>query len=352
VTAGDLRARVVVERAAFTLDVDLAVQPREVVAVLGPNGAGKTTLLRALCGLTPVSGGRISLGDEVVDDPSADVWVAPSGRRVGVVFQDYRLFPHLTVLDNVAFGVRGRSRSAARSRAASWVERLGLADLADRKPAEVSGGQAQRVALARALAGDPAALLLDEPLAALDAGTRLDVRSTLREHLHEYDGPTLLVTHDPLDALVLADRIVVLEDGRVSQQGAALDVARRPSTAYVARLLGLNLLRGTASDGAVQLDDGGTLQVADREARGPMLLAIRPTAVALHAQRPEGSARNVWRARVDGVETIGDRVRVTVVGEPTVMVDVTPGAVSELAIARGSDVWLSTKATEIDVYPG
>jgi molybdate transport system ATP-binding protein len=347
-----VRARIVVERAGFALDVDVAVEPAEVVAVLGPNGAGKSTLLRSVCGLTPVTSGRISLGDSVVDDPAAGVWVAPAARRVGVVFQDYRLFPHLTVLDNVAFGVRGESRRDARTRASAWIERLGVGDLAHRKPGLISGGQAQRVALARALACDPAALLLDEPLAALDAGTRLDVRSALREHLHAFSGPTLLVTHDPLDALVLADRIVVLEDGRVTQTGRAVEVARRPATSYVARLLGLNLLRGTAYDGVVTLDGAGVLQVTDHALRGPMLLAIRPAAIALHAGRPEGSARNVWSATVDGVETIGDRVRVALAGAPSVMADVTPAAVAELRLERGAHVWVSTKATEIDVYPG
>jgi molybdate transport system ATP-binding protein len=271
-----------------------------------------------------------------------------------VVFQDYRLFPHLSVVDNVAFGPRsaGRNRAEARSDAAHWIERLDLGPLAARRPGEISGGQAQRVALARALAVDPAALLLDEPMAALDAGTRLDVRAELRAHLHEFAGPTLLVTHDPLDALVLADRIVVLEDGRVTQQGTALDVARRPATPYVARLLGLNLLRGRAHDGDVVLDDGGQLRIPDGHTTGEVLVALRPSSVALHSERPEGSARNVWPGVVDGVETIGDRVRVTVAGPPTVMVDVTPAAVSELGLARGADIWLSTKATELEVYPG
>jgi len=353
VTRG-LNARVVVERDAFRLDVDVAVAPGEVVAVLGPNGAGKSTLLRAVCGLVPIDSGLIELDGVVVDHPGSDAWVDVAQRRVGVVFQDYRLFPHLSVVDNVAFGPRtaGRSRAGSRDDARAWIDRLGLGPLADRRPAQISGGQAQRVALARALASDPAVLLLDEPMGALDVSTRLDVRSELRAHLHEYAGPTLLVTHDPLDALVLADRLVVLEDGVITQQGLALEVARRPATAYIARLLGLNLLRGRAHDGDISVEGGGVLHAPDVAAHGDVLVAVRPSAVALHAHRPEGSARNVWQGVVDGVEPIGDRVRVTVTGEPTVMVDVTPAAVVDLGVAPGLPVWLSTKATELEVYPG
>ncbi len=349
-----LTAHVVVERGPFRLDAEIAVAPGEVVAVLGPNGAGKSTLLRAVCGLVPLDDGLIELDGVVVDHPASDAWVDVAKRRVGVVFQDYRLFPHLSVSDNVAFGPRtaGRSRADSRRDAREWIGRLGLADLAGRRPAQISGGQAQRVALARALASDPAVLLLDEPMGALDVSTRLDVRGELRAHLHEYAGPTLLVTHDPLDALVLADRLVVLEDGAITQQGLALDVARRPATAYIARLLGLNLLRGRASGGDIAVDGGGTLHAPGTEAHGQVLVAVRPSSVSLHTERPEGSARNVWDGVVEGVEPIGDRVRVTVRGAPTVMVDVTTAAVVDLGLVPGVHVWLSTKATELEVYPG
>jgi molybdate transport system ATP-binding protein len=351
--AAGLAGRVVVARDGFTLDVALDVGPGEVVAVLGPNGAGKSTLLRAVCGLTPLTAGELRLGGVSVDDPGADVLVPASRRRVGVVFQEYRLFPHLSVLDNVAFAPRSAGRSAAGSRAdaEAWVQRLGLADLAGRRPGELSGGQQQRVALARALASEPAALLLDEPMAALDAGSRIDVRRDLRRHLAEFAGPTLLVTHDALDALVLADRVVVLEQGSVTQQGTPLEVARRPASDYVARLLGLNLLRGTAAGGDVALDGGGLLHVTDHGVAGPVLVALRPSAVALHVARPEGSARNVWPGVVDGVEPLGDRVRVTVAGAPTVLVDVTAESVTALHLGRGDPVWLSAKATELEVYP-
>ena len=348
-----LAGRVVVEQGAFRLDLDLTVAAGEVVAVLGPNGAGKSTLLRAVAGLAPLTDGRLVIGGTVVDDPAADVLVAPPDRRIGLVFQDYRLFPHLSVLDNLAFGLRSTGSGKAESRriAGEWAGRLGLGELVQRRPGTLSGGQAQRVALGRALAASPVALLLDEPLAALDAGTRLDVRSWLREHLVDVDGPTLLVTHDPLDALVLADRIVVLEDGAVTQQGPPSEVTRRPATRYVARLLGINLLPGRAAAGEVALDGGGVLHVADDEHAGHVLVAVRPSAVSLHAAQPEGSARNVWRGVVDGVEPIGDRVRVSVSGTPSVIVDVTPAAVADLHLSRGTEVWLSAKATELDVYP-
>ena len=202
-------------RGEFVLDVELEVGPGEIVAVLGPNGAGKSTLLRALAGLTGLDEGAIVLGGHVLDDVAADVFVPPERRPVGLVFQDYRLFPHLSVLDNIAFAARaaGRGRSVARSRAGGWLERLELEELADRKPGQLSGGQGQRVALARALASEPGLLLLDEPTAALDARTRLTVRADLRRHLRQFEGPTVIVTHDPLEAMVMADRLVVIEDG-------------------------------------------------------------------------------------------------------------------------------------------
>ena len=210
-----------VRRGGFTLAVSLAAAPGQVLGVLGPNGAGKSTLLSAVAGLTPVSAGRITLAGQVMDDADAGTFVEASGRPVGFVFQNYRLFPHLTVAENVAFSprARGLGRRAARSAASHWIDRLGLTDLADRKPGQLSGGQAQRVALARALAGQPALLLLDEPLSALDAGTRLDVQAELKRHLADFTGPCLLVTHDPLEALVLADRLIVLEGGRIVQEG-------------------------------------------------------------------------------------------------------------------------------------
>ena len=280
----------------------------------------------------------------------------PYERPVGMVFQDYLLFPHLSVLDNVAFGLvaRGVRRGEARRRAQGWLDRMDIADLAAARPRAISGGQAQRVALARALATDPAVLLLDEPLAALDARTRLQVRGELRRHLTDFPGATVVVTHDPFDAAVLGDRLVVIEQGRVVQQGTPLEVARRPRTDYVARLVGLNLLAGSGREHTVVLPGGGVVELAQAVV-GPVHLAFRPPAVSLFAARPQGSPRNVWPGVVLGVEPHGDGVRVEVGGAPdassSILAEVTPAAVAELSLGPGREVWAAVKATEIEVYP-
>ena len=348
-----LVARAQVTRGAFTLDVDLRVAPGEVVAVLGPNGAGKSTLLAAVAGLTPVSGGHIGLDGEVLDDARTGAFRDAADRPVGFVFQDYRLFPHLSVRDNVAFSprARGMSRADARAAADRWLDRLGLSELSGRRPGDLSGGQAQRVALGRALAGDPRLLLLDEPLSALDARTRLDVQTELKRHLSGFAGPCLLVTHDPLEALVLADRLLVIEHGRIVQEGSPAEVARRPATEYVARLVGLNLYTGAADGDRVALDGGGTFVVPDHGQRGAVLVALRPSAVIVSPHRPDlSSARNTWPATIVGLTLLTDRVRLDLAGEPSVLVDVTPAAVAELGLRPGGQVWLSAKATELEVY--
>jgi molybdate transport system ATP-binding protein len=372
-----LEADVGAGRGRFTLQASLRVRDGEVLAVLGPNGAGKSTLLRTLAGLLPLRSGRIALaggagGAVVLDDPDAGVFVPVERRSVGVVFQDHRLFPHLSVRDNVAYSGRiaGHGRRAARADADTWISRLGLGELADRRPGQLSGGQAQRVALARALARHPRLLLLDEPMAALDARTRIDVRAELKRHLAAYAGPAVLVTHDPVDALVLADRILVVENGRVTQQGTPAEVARRPATEYVARLVGLNLYPGTVLDASsrrVLLDVGGTLEAAGADVRdldageagGPglvagasVLVAVAPSAVAVHAARPgAGSPRNVWPATVVGLEQLADRVRVAVDGAPPALADITPHALAELGLETGRQIWLSVKASEVVAYP-
>ncbi|WP_433501253.1 ABC transporter ATP-binding protein [Sphaerimonospora sp. CA-214678] len=341
-----LRARLVVTRRAFELDLTLEAAPGEVVALLGPNGAGKTTALRALAGLTAMtSDGRIDLDGRALHTLPAD------RRPIGVVFQDYLLFPHLSALDNVAFGprCRGVGKAEARRAAAALLERVGLAGHAAAKPRRLSGGQAQRVALARALAVRPRLLLLDEPLAALDAHTRLEIRSQLRRHLAEFDGVTVLVTHDPLEAMVLADRLIVIEHGSIVQQGTPGEVARHPRTDYVARLVGLNLYRGVADGTRVEIGEL-VFSTSDR-LDGAAFVAFPPTAVALYRSRPDGSPRNLWQARIDGIERHGDNVRVHLDGPIAAFADITPAALAELDLVPGGWVWASVKATETHAYP-
>jgi molybdate transport system ATP-binding protein len=348
-----LVARLRFRRDAFELDVDLDVQPGEVVALVGPNGAGKSTALRVLAGLQPLSDGTVLLDGSVLDDPAADVFVPAERRSVGVVFQDYLLFPHLTARENVAFGLRARGTKAAAARAVAdeWIARVGLAELAQRTPGQLSGGQQQRVALARAMAPSPGVLLLDEPLAALDAGTRSDVRRDLRRHLDEFGGCTVLVTHDPVDAYALADRVVVLEHGRVVQEGSLADVAAHPRSRYVADLVGINLLAGASSAGVFVAEGGGSVVVGDDATDGPSFLAIRPQSVSLHLGRPEGSQRNVWPATVAAIDSHHDRVRVQLEGTVPIVAEITPGALASLALVPGSEVWAAVKASEVVTYP-
>ncbi len=346
-----LHAELGVMRGTFRLAAELAVEPGEVVALLGPNGAGKSTALRALAGLLPLTGGHIRLGGQVWDAPP-DVFRPAERRPIGVVFQDYLLFAHLSVVENVAFGLRARGvgRAAAREEAARWLDRVGLSPYARAKPRTLSGGQAQRVALARALATGPELLLLDEPLAALDAATRLHVRAELGRHLRDYPGHTLMVTHDPLDAMVLADRLVVLEQGQVVQQGTPTEVARLPRTDYVADLVGLNLYRGTAHGTTVSLDAGGTLTVAT-PATGPVHVVFPPTAVGLHPEHPAGSPRNAWRVTVAGIEQHAHTTRVRLDGAPPVLADITTATVADLRLRPGDELWAAVKATEVRAYP-
>ena len=348
-----LHADISFERDGFALDIALQARGGETLGLLGPNGSGKSTTLRCLAGLERPARGVVEISGSVVEDTSRGIDVPPEARSVGYVFQDYLLFPHMSVLDNVAFGPRSRgaSRRSALASARAWLERLDVADLADRKPRQLSGGQAQRVALARALVTEPDLLLLDEPLAALDAGTRSTVRSLLRRYLADFRGAVVLVTHDPMDAMVLADRVVVLEEGHVVQTASPGDIARRPASTYVAQLVGVNMLRGSAHDGTVTLDGGGRIRIADQVISGPVIVALRPEAISVHMHQPEGSARNVWEATVTGLEARGDLVRVEVDGPPSVTAVITPGAVSDLGLHEGARVWLSAKATELDVYP-
>ena len=347
-----LEAAVGLRLGALDLDVALEIRAGEVVALLGPNGAGKTTLLRALAGLVPIARGHVRLDGAVLEDSAAARYVPTEKRPIGFVFQEYLLFPHMTVLENVAFGVRARGASSAvaKQKAARWLERVGLRELGAARPGQLSGGQRQRAALARALAPDPRLLLLDEPMAALDASARTEVRRDLKRHLASFDGVRLLVTHDPLEAVALADRLIVIENGRLVQEGTPAEVTERPRSAYVADLVGVNLLRGVADHGSVRTHSGHVVAAAGATS-GEVFAVIHPRAVALHRQRPEGSPRNVWQGRADAIEIAGDRARVRVVGPVPVVAEVTPASLAELRLAEGSEVWLSFKATDVGVYP-
>ncbi|MFB7276229.1 ABC transporter permease [Streptomyces hydrogenans] len=328
----------------LTLDAD----PGTTIAVVGPNGAGKTTLLRALLGLTPRAHARLRLGDE---DVTA---LPPHRRRVAWVPQDGALFPHLSALANTAYGLRaqGVPRAEARREAQAWLDRLGVGHLGHRRPAQLSGGQAQRVALARALAARPRLLVLDEPLAALDQTTRAHVRHTLRTHLTGFGGVCLIVTHDPVEAVSLADRVLVLQDGRALQDATPAEVTRHPRSPWVARMLGRNAWPGTATPDGLALDGGGVLVAAEPPRSGtPALAIVAPEAVSLHREKPAGSPRNVWPGTVREITTSGSRLRVLVTSAetPDLVAEITPQAAAELGLADGVPVWTSVKATETTI---
>ncbi|HEY0905124.1 MAG TPA: ATP-binding cassette domain-containing protein [Marmoricola sp.] len=316
------------------LRASITARPGEVVAVIGPNGAGKTTLLEAVAGTLHEGHGMVRLGDED--------WTGlpPQERACGLVFQEHLLFPHLDARGNVEFGLRARGvpRRRARVEAQRWLERLGIAAAAERRPAALSGGQAQRVAMARALAPDPRVLLLDEPFAALDVAVAADLRDLLRVHLRAFTGVGLLVTHDALDVRALADRVVVLQDGTVAQDDTPAGVAEAPATSHAARLLGLNVV--PAADVVVP----GTRQPG-------ALATFSPSAITLTADEPVGSARNRWRTTVHRAVERDGVVRVHLLGGPAtdgaLYADVTPGAATELDLVPGRVVWSSVKATEV-----
>ena len=345
-----LDAHVVVRRAAHTLDVHVTARRGDVVAVIGPNGAGKSTLVRALAGIEPLDEGHVFCDGEPWEGPRT-ASVDARDRRVGVVFQQGLLFPHLSALGNVAYGQRSRGtrRRTAEDVARTWLTRLGVADLADRRPAQLSGGQAQRVAIARALAAQPRLLLLDEPLSALDVGVAMSLRLELTRHLADFDGVALLVTHDALDAMTVANRVLVIDGGRVAQDGTPAQVAQRPATDHVARLVGLNVLRGMSSGTAIRLPSGSDL-VTSTPFRGDASACFAPSAVTLTVGEPHGSARNRWRGTVTSVVPHGSAVRVHVDAAGGLIADVTPASSAQLGLVPGREVWAIVKATEIAVY--
>lgn len=348
---GGLDAHIRVQRGSgFRLDIDLQIEPGTTVALLGPNGAGKSTTVDVLAGALALDEGRVQLGDHVLDDPDTNVYLPPEARRIGIVFQDYLLFDHLNVRNNVAFAPRstGSTKTESLALADSYLSLLGLTEFADRSPATLSGGQAQRVALARAMASNPRLLLLDEPLAALDIETRTQLRRDLALHLAEFGGPRLLITHDPTDAFLLADRIYIVEDGRVTQTGTPDELRRQPATRYAAALAGLNLLAGNNDGGLVTLDHHDfTFSSADTKTSGPVLLTIRPNSIALHSGEPHGSPRNSWQTTVATLEPLGDITRVVLDAPIPLSVDITPNAASAMELRPGLALWASVKATEL-----
>jgi molybdate transport system ATP-binding protein len=346
-----LEARFSLRRSGgFLLDLALSIPPERTVALLGPNGAGKSTAVAALAGLLPIDSGRIILAGVTLDEPATGLLVPPEARRVGVVFQDYLLFPHLTVLDNVGFGLRSRGlgRAEAATRAEAWLQRLDLDGLGQRKPPQLSGGQAQRVALARALVIEPDLLLLDEPLSALDVTTRAELRRVLARHLGDFRGPRLLITHDPAEAFLLADEVHIIEDGSVTQVGSPDEIRLRPRTQYAADLAGSNLVFGYAFGGQVDVD-GHQLHLAEHEVQGEVLLTIRPSAISVHRAPPEGSPRNAWETTIDVIENLGERTRLRTGSPLPLTVEVTSEATTALGLAEGQPVWVALKATEIGV---
>ena len=351
-----LRARVVAHAGAFTLAAELTVASGETVALVGPNGAGKSTLGQCLAGLLPLDDGDVLLDGRVLERPAEGIRLPPQERGVGLVFQDRLLFPALNARDNIAFGLvaRGMPRRAARQAAEGWLERVGLTAQADLHPDQLSGGQAQRVALARALATEPRLLVLDEPFAALDVAAQRDLRRLVAGVLADGDGVKLLITHNPLDALTLADRVVIMEGGRVVQCGDADDIRRRPGSAYVATFVGLNYLRGTLRRGptGISVDTGsGQLRVAstDLPDGAAVVATVHPRAVLLSLTEPATSARNTLYGRIATIDRLDDRVRVTVDCRPLLIAEVTDEALGMLRLVAGMPVWALVKATEIDV---
>jgi len=369
-----LDARVVLRRGNLDLDVALRAEPGQVIGVLGPNGGGKTSTVLALAGTLPLESGHVRVGAETWEScgarretgsgagdragvlptsRGAAVRWRPDERRVGLMLADPLLFPHLRAVDNVGYGPRSRgvSRRAARDRALEELERVGLADHADAKPRELSSGQAARVALARALATDPALLLLDEPLAALDPDTRARTRSELAARLAAYDGVTVLVTHDPLDALTLADHLVFIEKGRVSQAGTPAEVLREPRSPYAGTVVGLNLYAAQGDTHGHARTESGAVVVTTDPTEGPVWAAFAPSAVSLHRHEPEGSPRNLWELRIAAVTMQGQSARVGLTGAIDLTAEVTLESIAALGLHVGQHVWAAVKATEVRTYP-
>ena len=340
---------------ALELDVELEVAPGECLALAGPSGAGKTSVLNVAAGLLRPRAGLVACNGETWLDTERGRYAPPERRRCGYVFQDYALFPHLSAWRNVAYALpRGKTREPD---ARALLDRFGLTDRADARPHELSGGERQRVALARALASKPRALLLDEPLSALDARTRAHAERELAATLRDAGVPTLLVTHDFGEAALLGDRVAVIDAGRVVQRGTAADLAARPASAFVADFTGAIVLTGDASEGEAGLTrvelDGGGEAVSTDSVRGRVAVSVHPWDVALVPAGDEhpGSAQNRLAAEVTSITAVGNRVRVGLRAGQPLTAEVTAAAVDELGLERGTRVAATWKAAATRLVP-
>ena len=353
----DVRSR----RGSFALELSLAAEPRSTLVLVGENGSGKTTFLRLLAGLDRPDHGRIALGDRVWFDGTRGTFVAPEHRAIGYVPQDLALFPHLSVRENVGFGLRASQRPDAevRQRVDALLDRFGITALAERRPGTISGGERQRVALGRALALEPELLLLDEPFASLDLPTRRGMRGEMRRLLGSLPCVTVFVTHDPMEALAFGDQIAVLEDGRATQVGDRDDLLRHPRSAYVAEFLGLNRFVGrvvSRSGGVAQVAcDGGTLSVVDPGEGDDVLVVVAPREIVLSLSRekPAGSALNVFSGVIDELTPEppnGERMRVRIGSRPPLVAEVTRASAESMGLAAGIAVYASFKATGATVF--
>lgn len=348
---GDLSADLNVQvGSGFRVDAVINVPAGHTTALLGPNGAGKSTIVAALAGLQPLTNGSVKLGDRVLDEPSSGTFVRPEHRRIGIVFQNALLFPHLTVIQNVEFGPRSLRRDPGLTKdvVARWMERLELGPIADRRPGQLSGGEMQRVAIARALATEPDLLILDEPLASIDASARSQIRRLLVDFLAAFDGPAIVITHDPTEAFLLTQSVIIVENGSVTDAGPGDAVRLRPRSTYAADLAGVNFVKGKAIHGRV-VSGSHEIYIADSSLAGEVVATIHPRSIALHARRPEGSARNVWSAMVDRIEENGEKVRVLLGAPMNLTAEVTSSGARDVGVEVGEPVWVSIKATEIDV---
>ncbi len=345
------------ERGSFRLDAALEVEGASPLALLGPSGSGKTTLLRIIAGLTAPDRGRIALDGEVWVDVDAGLARPVEERRVGFLFQDYALFPHMSAWRNVAYAIRDGGRSERRARAHELLERFDVLDRSEAPPSRLSGGERQRVALARALAVEPCLLLLDEPLSALDARTRAAASGQLAGLLRAAEVPAVIVTHDFAEAALLADRVAVLDGGRIVQRGKPAELAASPASPFVADLTGAVVLRGVALPGPeglsrIELDGGGIVLSTDR-ARGRVAVSVFPWEISLGAagSPPEGSSLNHLSAEVASITEFGNRARVGLRCPQPLVAEVTSASIARLGLAPGSRVAASWKATATRVTP-